>query len=348
MLEYIKCNIYSIVLHAIGNKNEDEGIIFSKRKLLIEKPETRVALLQYFLLSFKTNVFYNFFHETDLCLNEVYTYIKKIFENPEELYGQSIALAKHLYEQSTHPKIKRGEFYTVYFKDCILDGMVLDAVGLFKSENKDIFLKVNSSKEGFDVDSEKGININKLDKGCLIFNTQQEKGFIICIVDSMNKGIETKYWVEDFLHIRQQKDSFYNTENVLAMCKKFVTQKLSQQYTLSKVEQSALLNRSLKNLEGQKEVELNDYIKNVFVKPEFIDQFNEYKKLYKEESDVDISNSFIVSHSAIKKQGKNFKKAIKLDKNFDIYIHGDEKYIQKGVDEETGLHYYKFLFREEN
>lgn len=187
MLEYIKCNIYSIVLHAVGNKNENEGVIFSKRNLLIEKPETRVALLQYFLLSFKTNVFYNFFHETDLYLNEVYAYVKKIFENPEELYVQSIALAKHLYEQSTHPKIKRGEFYTVYFKDCILDGVVLDAVGLFKSENKDIFLKVNSSKEGFDIDSEKGINISKLDKGCLIFNTQQEKGFIVCIVDSMNK-----------------------------------------------------------------------------------------------------------------------------------------------------------------
>ena len=68
-----------------------------------------------------------------------------------------------LYEQSTHPKTKGGEFYTVYFKDCIIDGETADAVGLFKSENKDTFLKIFPSGEGFEIESQQGININKLD-----------------------------------------------------------------------------------------------------------------------------------------------------------------------------------------
>ena len=56
------------------------------------------------------------------------------------------------------PKSEAGEFYTVYFDDCIIDGETVDAVGLFKSENKDTFLKVFPSGNDFDVDSEQGIN----------------------------------------------------------------------------------------------------------------------------------------------------------------------------------------------
>jgi len=93
----------------------------------------------------------------------VYLYVSKIFKNKDLLYEQSINLAKHLYEQSTHPKIKGGEFYTVYFKDCILGGETLDAIGLFKSENKDTFLKVIRQNGNFNLESQKGINIKKLD-----------------------------------------------------------------------------------------------------------------------------------------------------------------------------------------
>lgn len=88
-------------------------------------------------------------------MNEAYSYVSKIFDNQEQLYEQSVNLAKHLHEQSTHPKIKGGEFYTVYFKDCILDGETLDAVGSFKSENKDTFLKVLQENGNFNLQSEK-------------------------------------------------------------------------------------------------------------------------------------------------------------------------------------------------
>lgn len=76
-----------------------------------------------------------------------------------------------MYKKSTHPQIKGGEFYTVYFKDCILEGEIVDAIGLFKSENKDTFLKVSTLKNDFKIETVEGVNINKLDKGCLIFCT---------------------------------------------------------------------------------------------------------------------------------------------------------------------------------
>ena len=41
-----------------------------------------------------------------------------------------------------------------------------------------------------------GVNINKLDKGCLIFNTNKEDCYVVSVVDNSNRG-EAKYWVED-------------------------------------------------------------------------------------------------------------------------------------------------------
>lgn len=69
----------------------------------------------------------------------------------------------------------------------------MDAVGLFKSENKDTFLKVYPSGDGFEIESQQGVNINKLDKGALIFNTDKENGYIVAIVDNTNKGAEAHY-----------------------------------------------------------------------------------------------------------------------------------------------------------
>ena len=46
------------------------------------------------------------------------------------------------------------------------NNLFFHSVGLFKSENKDTFLKVfpNKTDGGFVIESEKGININKLDR----------------------------------------------------------------------------------------------------------------------------------------------------------------------------------------
>jgi hypothetical protein len=167
--------IHFIALHKVGVKFLDENVVLSKKILSVTEDISNL-LLRYFVFPFKSPEYFNFYHDTDINMNEVFVCASKIFDNPETLLEQSVNLAKHLYEQSAHPKIKGGEFYTVYFKDCILDGETVDAVGLFKSENKDTFLKVYPASDGFEIESEKGININKLDKGCLIFNTDRENG----------------------------------------------------------------------------------------------------------------------------------------------------------------------------
>ncbi|MBL4587049.1 MAG: nucleoid-associated protein, partial [Flavobacteriales bacterium] len=244
--ESVLGSIDHISVHRVGNKGNEEGIILSNAPLKIEWQLTE-ALTEYFKAPLKTEEYYHLHHESSLELNEVYTYVDAIFQNPEGLHEQSVNLAKHLFESSTHPNIKGGDFYTVFFHHCLLNGELIDAVGLFKSESKDTFLKVNpsSGEVGFTVKTDEGVSINKLDKGAIIFNSEKEEGYVVAIVDRTNKATEAQYWVDDFLHVKQREDAYYQTRETLAMTKSFITKELPQQFDVSKTDQADLLNRSI-------------------------------------------------------------------------------------------------------
>ncbi|MCL2281753.1 MAG: nucleoid-associated protein, partial [Fibromonadales bacterium] len=301
---------------------------------------------RYFLSTFKSTEYFNFHHDIDINMNEVFVCVSKIFNNPEILHKQSINLAKHLYEQSIHPQIKDGEFYTVYFKDCIIDGETVDAIGLFKSENKDTFLKVYPSGDGFEIESEKGININKLDKGCLIFNIERETGYVVAVVDNTNKGTEAQYWINDFLHIRQRKDEYYNTQNILSLTKRFIKNELPQQFEVTKADQADMLNKSVKFFKENDNFDLKEFANEVMENPDVIKSFKKYKTTYEQDFDMDIADNFAISENAVKKQARFLKSVIKLDKNFHIYIHGNREMIEQGEDKKGK--FYKVYYNEEN
>jgi len=337
-------SIEKIAVHFAGNKLHDEGIRLSK-SLLNTNDSIRSILVDYFLSPFKSQEYFTFYHESSLDLNEVFVFISKIFDAPENLFEQSISLAKHLYEKSMHPNIKGGEFYTVYFNDCMINGVTVDAIGLFKSENKDTFLKVLPTGEGYLIESEQGINVHKLDKGCLIFNTEKENGYVVSVVDNTNKGAEAQYWIDDFLHLHERKDEYYNTRNLLSMCKSFVTKELPSQFDVSKADQVDLLNKSVKFFKEKDSFDMNEFANEVMAQPQIIDSFNSYKKSFQNEREIDIADSFTISESAVKKQARIFKSIIKLDRNFHIYIHGDRDLIEQGSDAKGK--FYKVYYKEE-
>ena len=332
-------------MHKVGNKLNEDGVVFSKSNLHLDS-SLKTILSQYFLTSFKFEELYSLYHQTDIALNEVYSYVSKIFENHEQFHQQSMNLATHLYEKSVYPKIKTGEFYVIYFKDCILDEHTADAIGLFKSENKDTFLKIFQNTENFNIESEEGININKLDKGCLIFNINKENGYVVAVVDNTNKGEDAKYWIDDFLHVRPRKDEYYNTHNVLSLCKNFVTKELPQQFDVQKADQADLLNRSVQFFKEKDSFDMEEFTNEVFAQPEVIDSFNKYKENYEQDRDLEIADSFTISESAVKKQARAFKSVIKLDKNFHIYVHGNRNLIEQGEDEKGK--FYKVYYQEES
>ena len=90
---------------------------------------------------------------------------------------------------------------------------------------------------------------------------------------------------------------------------------------------------------------MNEFTNEVIGKEDIIERFNSFKKDYQKEREIDIADNFQISESAVKKGTRTLKSIIKLDKNFDIYIHGDRSLIEQGSDEKGK--YYKVYYKEE-
>ena len=345
MLGFSESLLDHITIHRVGKYNEG-NVRLSKDVLKLDH-EIKDLLLRYFLTPFKSNEYYTFYHDSDLNLNEVYHYVSKIFDDPEQILEQSQNLAKHLYENSSHPNINGGDFYTVYFQDLTFNNELVDAIGLFKSETRETFLKVYPTEDNYIIESEQGIDIKKLDKGCLILNHEKENGYIVASVDKLSKGEDARYWIDSFLKIKQRKDEYYHTENVIKMYKDFVVKELPTEYEINKADQVDMINKSKKFFKETDNFEMEDFAEKVLEDKNLIDSFNNYKKVYESENEIQISNEFEISESAVKRQSSVFKSVIKLDKNFHIYVHGNREYITKGYDQKTGMQFYQVFFNEE-
>ena len=75
-------------------------------------------------------------------------------------------------------------------------------------------------------------------------------------------------------------------------------------------------------------------------------RFNQYSSSFQKDYDIEITDNFSISDSAVKKQNRLIKKVIKLDKNFDIYIHGNSELLEQGEDKKGK--YYKVYYNNES
>lgn len=344
MIEFTDIKLDGIYVHQVGNKLRDENLKIAKEGISFADDETQSYLLKYFLSPFNNNEVYNFSHPSELDLNEVYLFVKRLFSSPEQLYKISIDISKHLYEQSTHPKINGGDFCVCYFENCSFDGVNCSAVGFFKSEVKDVFLQFDSINEKVNIKHENGINVNKLDKGCLVFNLEEENGYKVCVIDS--KSRDTQYWKNDFLNIKPASDNFHFTNDFLSITKEYVTKQFADEFEVNKAGQIDLLNRSVNYFKTNSKFEKEEFEKSVFQNDEVIQSFRSFDNLYRNDKELEFSDSFEISSQAVKKQARVFKKVLKLDKNFHIYIHGNKDLIEQGV-ENDGRKFYKIYYYEE-
>lgn len=346
MIDITNTNIEKLSAHYIGNKTNGEDLLLSKTLLDISDLRLRELLMRFFLAPFPEPEFFSFtFTDNNLSLNPVYNFVSEIFDNKKVFHKNSATLAKHLYEVSLHPQIKSGDFFVTYFSDISIDGEIADVVGIFKSENRQPFLKLDT--DVFSLQYDDGISIDKLDKGCLIFNIAKSEGYRVCIIDKSNKSAEAQYWKDTFLQITPCKDNYHNTQQFLVITKNFVTKQIPEDFEVTKTDQIDLLNRSIDYFKTHDAFNKKEFEKEVFYHPEMIKSFRNFDSQYRQNNEIDIDDSFDISLHAVKKQAKVFKSVLKLDKNFHIYIHGNKEMIEKGV-EKDGRKYYKIYYNEES
>lgn len=335
-------HIEKLIVHFVGNKNNSDGVRFSN--ILSEFGEVKEDIQSLIKKSFKFDELFQFYFEPSLELNPTFQFISSIFNDETSFIEHSQNSARYLYDKSNHPQIKGGELSFVFLSNCVVNGETTDAIALIKSETKDTFLKFNTVPNGYSLNSVKGINIKKIDKGCLIFNTQKENGYVVAAIDNTNKNLEAQYWKDEFLHIRSINDEYNQTNNFLGITKQFLTKELPED--ISKSEQIDLLNRSVEYFKANESFSKDDFEETVLGDNNIIESFRNFDEEYREEHDIELSDNFSISPKAVKKQARAFKRVLKLDENFDIYIKGNKELIEKGIDE-NGRKFYKIYYDKE-
>ncbi|MBL0308215.1 MAG: nucleoid-associated protein [Bacteroidetes bacterium] len=333
-----------LIVHFVGNKNNGDGVRFSSAETEFEKVEEHFSQLIQNSFNFEEICAFHFLPK--VTLNPVYQFVTSIFEDRASFVEQSQNAARILYDKSTHPKIKGGELQVAYFTGCSIGDKTVDAIAFFKSENKETFLKVLTSKKGFDLESDIGIGVKKLDKGCIIFNTKAKDGYLVAVVDHTNRGEEAQYWKDEFLSVQPVANEFHQTNEFLGIAKNFVTKQLSEEFNVTKADQIDLLNRSVDYFKTHESFDKEEFEKEVFHDPGMINSFRNFDSNYRQENEIEITDNFDISPQAVKKQARVFKSVLKLDKNFHIYIHGDRNLIEQGV-ENDGRKFYKIYYKEE-
>jgi hypothetical protein len=349
MINLYPTHIESLSVHRVGNKNKNEGLFLSAEPYQLND-EIVGLLKEYFFRPFreKEENYFHLTHEVDVEFNEVFKYVSEIFDEPSVAHLSSKKLATHLFEQSNHPHIKSGEVYITYLTGLLLDNQKVDAVGIFKSELKHDFIQFEEKGSNLDIVIQQGININKLDKGCLIFNVNKEAGFKVLSVDS--NRYDTKYWMENFLGVDALADDNFYTKNYLKFCQNFAKDVVLP--AEDKQQEVLFMNRAVNHFAKNDAFEESNFLNEVMENPELIPEFKHYKVEKGPKYSIEDVSNFDIANKAVTDARKKMKNVINLDTNIQIKLdfvnlESAQKFVEKGWDEERQMYYYLVYFNKE-
>lgn len=350
MFDLSQARLTTLTVHRAGNKVRNEGVLAAKDIYPLEE-QTRQILEDFFLKPFKSDEFFKFAHETDIGMNEVYANCRRIFESSRKDFVQeSSNILTHLYQTAVHPHIKSGELYVTHFRDCMVDDVELEAIGIFKSEHKDVFLHLSESadEEQLKLRIEQGIHTKKLDKGCLIFNTFADDGYTLLMVNQNSE--DTQYWRDEFMGVQRIQDNSFQTESYLNLAKDFCENVLAEGE--DRKEQVLFLNKSMNYFNKSENFDVDDFRVDVMEKVEQREAFDDFRESYEEDNELKYEEPFAISKFAVRQMKKHFKTVIKLDNGIHIVLpqkHTEEAatFVERAYDEQKDMNYYKVYYTKE-
>lgn len=343
MLFFSELKIDKLIIHSVGNKLKGDTCLTSEATVVINS-EIEEVLLKFLLAPIKANGLFVF---DNLNHNQIYKSVHEMFDSSEIFVTVSKRVARILFDSVKNPEVIGGNLIIVHFKDCIVGDKLTDAIGIFKTDTTDTYLKIKPSSERFMVTRENGLGLKRISKGCIICNTEYEQGYVIAVYDKRGRGEEVLNWSEQFLDIIPRKDDYYFTKNAIDCVVHFVNEGLPDMFEISKADQLNLLNSTSEYLKTAEDFNWNEFAEEVFESAEVVEGLNGYKDSFEQDNDVEIEEQFKVSIPALKQENKKFKRVIKLDDRFDIILHKGKENLIRGVDEATGMNYYQILFKNE-
>lgn len=349
MINLFSTHIDSLSIHRVGNKSRLEPIFISENTFAIND-EIMPLLKEFFFKPFrdKEENYFKFAHDVDLEYNDMYNFATEVFSNPNNVHEVSKKITKHLYEQSNHPHIKNGEVYVTYLSNVLIDNNKVDAIGIFKSELKTDFLQFEEKDTNLEMILQQGINLTKLDKGCIIFNYEKEDGYKILTVDS--NRYDARYWLEHFLSVEVFEDENFKTKKYLKFCEDFAKEVVLP--AEDKKEEVMFMNRSMNYFAKNDEFEEQNFLNEVIDNPDLMAEFKNYKVDKGAKYSVEDLTNFPIANTAVSDARKKMKNVIHLDTNIQIKLdfvnpESAEKFVEKGWDEEKQMYYYLVYFNKE-
>lgn len=349
MIKRTKTSISKCILHKVGNKFNSTKNAFSEQEIDFDEISYDL-MLPYLLRPFGSVVeSYRFNHHSNINLNEINSYASQLFADESNFVEISKHIVTHLFEQSNSAQIKTGDVLVCLFNDIQYEEFFVNAIGIFKIENKSEFFQTYLEGKSYDIITQKGIATKKVDKGCLILNTSDTEGPIVLSVD--NNSYDTQYWIKNFLNIKYPDDSNQHTKNYIELCKEFSKEVLKPSFGAQ--EQSTFLAKTIDFFKENEIINVENFKDDVFEDDKHKSLFDDFKKGFETEQNVLIRNQFDVSEAVLKKQKQKIKTEIKLDTNIQIKLDVDApdasaEYLERGYDEVKKMHYYKVFFNEEN
>lgn len=344
VLNFEQARIEKLSVHFVGNRTNGEKLQLTDNEYQLNDEALYEVVRQFFFNPFKGETFFCF-QDLNAATAKI---VQDIFEKPANFHVKSRELGQYLYQCATHKKVKSGELYVTYMKECIIDDEVVEAIGIFKSENKDIFLKVHHRAAAAEVVVDEGLNVQKLDKGCIIFKTYEKEGYKIAMVDS-NSNINTaQYWKTDFLGVEPVDTEYFMTNQYMEMLKGFSKDYLTPENEVQREDQLAFLQKSNEYFTNSDVFDTKQFTKDVIIEPELADTFMSYKEEFESDKHLPVMERFQISQPAVEKNSqKFFRSVIKLDRNFHVYVHGNAQNIERGYDEKKKMSFYKLYYNSE-
>lgn len=330
-------NIKAAVVQRVGNKSNDDGVAFSDSLCQMDGVEEH--LLTLINASFKFDDWKQFYYIDELELNPTYRFVSKIFDDENCLVKQANNLARHLYEQSIHPNIKIGEFYVVLLEGCEIDGEETNAVGLFKSEVMETVLTVKMEHNHLVLSPQMGMSLKKLEKGCIVFNVEKEKGFKVAVIDNTNPKSDARYWAENFLHVKDCDDDYHQTVRLMDMVAGFAQQVKEE----SEVESAIVAKKAADLMRTEETVRVDELADKLFDTDEQKEVFETFRHNYEKEYGQFEEEVNVIPKAASRKPVTRMN-VLRLGSDFEVKVLNPNAEIEQGVDEVSGKEYCTLYF----
>jgi len=335
-------DITRLIIHKVGNMAREESNTLSEKEIeLVE--EQKPLFLDLFLKNIKVADYYKFVGTREE--NKVYDCVASLTESRNDFEDISQELAEeYLSAVSNDPKIPNSEFYVAQFTDVNIGTDFVKAVGIFVTETTEPYLQIEVDGENIEAKRQDGVSIKKLAKGCLILDTDKDKGYKVLHVDKTKlKGL----WSNEYLNINQAETDFAITKTFIQSFVS-VAEDMADEDTLDR-KSLALLKQETEAFFNQEDDFDYDNFEQVIFKGEelgevFKAEIEEVYALTKEE----MPTEFGISQTCVKSCKPLFKSVIKLDENFIVEVKGDVDAMEVGFDDHLNKGFYKLYFNEAN